>query len=889
MFARAAAFAACAIALLATAAAQPALPSVPSMPSIPSLPSPSIASLPSASVPALPGLPLSSLPSLPGVSIADGARVIVLHVPLSASASSSGPRSGSLQEPLGSGVLDVVVSKAALPGAGGSADVGAYLVQAQAVLPTGALPLPTMVVESAPDGVPPEAQSQVDAVAAAAADLQSQLAALAAMAQSQVPDSQPIVDQAGALAAQAAWIQALAEAAASQGSAGAAAEAALAQAMLARVAAGLELLQQGLDGFSHMMGLDATPSPSSEAPSPSPSPSDSSMSLPPIPDDIVAALAAAQQQAADLAAQVAAAQGAVADAVGQALDQATAGLADAQAKAQAALDGARIAAQDAQDMLMGKEGDAQSAAEGQAASVAAAIDDLQRQAGEQAAPAAEAVGQAMSAIDDALAQLQWARDWSAAAQGYAAGSAAGSAADAQAALDQALSSTMAVATLVSDAASAHGGAAAADALAQAQALVRQADAQARDAEAKLSAAMASLGVIPAGLAPAVSSDAANPAQLVAVCMMLGDGQVCADYATPSSPDQGAVTVLVAVPTALDPQGLLSSVSEATGMVPSPPSIGPLPLPGGSSSSSSSPASSTSSSPASDSGSSSLPVDALSSSSSSSSSSAAASGAGSAGGQSPQPPVLDVHAAPDPLALDSGQQGILTVTVRNSGGSADSVRITLQGDAPVAWDMDQDTVSVPAGASVDVPVRITPQAAGSGHLTAIATGAVAQPASDDVAVSVAAPAASAASISASLDPTSLQGVVGHASLLTVRLANAGAAADVVKVAADAAGVDVEPAGLQVALQPGESAVRQLTLTPLRDGSSVVHVRLTSAHGLDLAPLASIAAMEPAAAEPPSDAHSSSPAPDAGHKSPGLGMLLTAAAVLGVAFAVRRRLR
>jgi hypothetical protein len=249
-------------------------------------------------------------------------------------------------------------------------------------------------------------------------------------------------------------------------------------------------------------------------------------------------------------------------------------------------------------------------------------------------------------------------------------------------------------------------------------------------------------------------------------------------------------------------------------------------------------------------------------------------------------------SPDPVRLLDGDQGVMAVTVRNLGDAADIVRVTMSGDAPVAYDTPQESQSVAPGQSVHFTIRLTPQRVGSGTLSAVATGSSGSLAKD-VRVEVAAKQAAdpATRIVASLDPVVLPAHVGKASVLSVRLANQGSAADTVQVEPDAgsARVSFDPAHIQVALAPGESAVRQFRVTPLQEGEAVLHVHLVSAGGLDVMPLATLEASHAAAGDGGSHDGSSSGAPAGKHKSPGLEAPAMVAALAAALAAVSRRRR
>jgi hypothetical protein len=190
---------------------------------------------------------------------------------------------------------------------------------------------------------------------------------------------------------------------------------------------------------------------------------------------------------------------------------------------------------------------------------------------------------------------------------------------------------------------------------------------------------------------------------------------------------------------------------------------------------------------------------------------------------------------DSLALRMGEQGSVLVTIRNEGDAADRVRVTAQTDAPIALDSPTDVLDLAPGEQAQVAVRVTPVEAGSGTLDLLATGDAAGTVRDSVAVSIAAAPASAADISASLEPSALQGAVGQSIAVDVRLANNGPVADRVVVQLSGAGMQADPARIEVLLQPAESVLREVRLTPQYPGPLEVVLAITSDKGADLKPM------------------------------------------------------
>lgn len=814
--------------------------------------------------------PLAATQPLP--VLAPHHQVLLVPVPLDAAGS------GSLRLPVDGGLLELRVDPILLPGPGGSIDVAAYLAQATLLLDDGLrIPLPSMVVQPQGQALDGPAASAVADAAAQAALLRARLDAVSqSMPASDDPQLPPaaaehiatLQREADALVAQASLVQALADEAAGAVGPGAEGAAAIAASWIARAEGALGLLQPGLDRLDQTVSplLPPEPSPeptptSSPTPSPSASPApeleapDLSAAEQALEDAVASAQAAADDAQRDFAEARMALESMAADAV--------AAIEDAAQQIPSAEEGALLAAGLAQQALaQGEE-----SASKQAAKARAALDET----------APGPMNRLDKALATAAAELEWAADWVALAQAEAAPLSQDALADANRSIALAQATVANVQALVVR----HGEAqsqAAADAIAQQVAeselaleMAAGEAGAARDALAALvegAAAEAGLDPIPVPPSP-LAYDAATQT----LCLAGGAAAMaCLHYAhVPDEPAE-AVTVAVAIPAAPgapDTPSLPGVPPLPTGG--STPTLPPLPtgLPGlgspsGSASASGSPSPSPSGSP--------------------SGSASASSSSGPAGAM----PHLAVSADRDVLDLRMGEQGAVVLTIRNDGDAADTVRVTAQTDAPIALDTPDAQLALAPGESGQVTVRVTPRAAGSGALQLLASGEKAATASDSLQVRVAAAPAAAASIVASLEPTSLQSAVGQRSAVTLHVRNDGSVADTVAMAAAGDGFDAEPARIEMTLQPGESASRQIWLTARQEGPLQVALAVTSTRGADLHPLVLLDAVAalPSADDAPASGDDGDDAKAKG--SPGAGLLVVLAAVGAAAAAMRRRL-
>ena len=379
------------------------------------------------------------------------------------------------------------------------------------------------------------------------------------------------------------------------------------------------------------------------------------------------------------------------------------------------------------------------------------------------------------------------------------------------------------------------------------------------------------------------------AETMSVCVDSLAAQACFQYRSPAD-SPASLTVLLAIPTGpgvLDDIAALLPVDLDDPLPTSQPPV-PVPMPTGlpgppEPSATSSPSSSaTSQGPEEEEqeeeeGSDPLPDPLASSTSASSSESPATS------------PHLEAEAEATTLSLEMGEQDSLVMTVRNDGTAADTVRLTAQTDAPIAFDTTDGSVHLAPGQQHEFVVRITPLAAGSGTLDLIATGEEAGTVLDSVLVAVQEPPSPQpqASIAASLDPTAIQSAVGQATAVTIRLANEGPVADLVSVKVSGQDLRAEPAQIQTLLQPGEAIARQVWITPLTEGASQIVMRITSDHGADLKPIVmmdAVGSSAPIDDDVPEDASGEDDSKD----SPGFG-LVAAGAAMAFALLARRKLR
>ncbi|MEK6975953.1 MAG: hypothetical protein AABY18_06395 [Candidatus Thermoplasmatota archaeon] len=799
-----------------------------------------------------------SAASRPLPPIANDHTVIAVQVPLDALGS------GSLQIPVAGGILDLRVVPAPLSGAGGDVDVQAFVAQASLLMPDGVrIPLPNLVIvpEHEPlDGQPAQALA---ALAAAAGALSQALENATGEAASQAEQLQgnasdqaaAIQDALAALQAEAALVQAYAEEAAGATAQatqdGVDAQVAIALAMVSQLEPALLVIEDGLDSVAAQANAIA---PSPAAPDPSG-----------LQTALEAAIANAQAQSEDTSQQATLARQAL---VGGAKDASDDN--DPVEARRHLMGGAKAALALAQDALADNEAGAQQ----QLAMLITALQGEAAANGQQAQAQAEAT---TAALSQAAADLEWASAWLAAAQSQPPAVAEAGLASAEASAAAAQATVNDLRAIVN----AYSPDAVQPAVeAQEQALT-QGEAELAAAAAAIGAAQAEVDATLAQGEQAVGDLAADPESVgegYALCLDSLDSQICLTYVAPAASAPPSVRLLVALPVGpevdLDLPGsvttLTSGLGDLTSSLTGSPTPPPLPLPTGFPGSTSASASPSASSSAS------------SSSSSASASSSASSSSSSTTAQAQ--PHLVVEAASDALSLRMGEQASLRVSVRNDGDAADTVRLTAQTDAPIAFDSTTEALDLAPGAAGEFVLRITPRAAGSGQLEVLATGDRAGTVKDVVAIDVAAAAAAAAAIVASIEPSALQGSVGQALAVSVALANEASVADLVSLTVSGAGFSAEPARFDVLLQPDERVVREVRITPSQAGALQVVLAITSEHGADLKPLVAFDAHDGAAPADGSLGAGDKPAKD----TPGLGALAVAAAVVLTFLGVRRRL-
>lgn len=805
-------------------------------------------------VPAASGQPLA----LPDVAARH--QVLALDVPV-------GPDGrGSLQVPVSGGILDIDLVPAPLAGAGGAVDAEAYVAYVTLLLADGtSMPLPSMVILSEEVALEGPLSDAFHDLAAQAEELHQALLGLQASPADDLIGQVPgLQEQVAALAQQAAFIVAFAQAVADVLTDGAEELLAIFSGTIATIEAAVALLEDGIGRVAEQAeGLPlptGSPSPApSPSPSPSPSPTPSSTSSP----SPIADLSAAEEAFDDAMADV---QAALADlekeleGVRATIEQAGGVVGEEAGKAAAIVGGTLNGVAMA---LAGAEAEARRMREA-----------AESQANENVASTQAFLADMQAGIDEALADVAWATDWLEAAQAFAPSAVQGPLGDAQRAVDVANRTAWRLADVVQDQSPAPQD--------DVESLAAGLQAQVGEAQAAVARAALLIDEVAGSLQPDVSMDDADG---MTVCSATADSQACLMYVEPAGEAQvGVVRVLVALPLA-DPllvelPGPVGSLTGSITGVPSPtppplptsqpsPTFPPLPtgLPPSSSSSSSSASSS--------------------SASASSSPSGSASSSSSSQGNAPAPKLV-IEADRDALSARMGEHANLEVTVRNEGAAADVVRLTAQTNAPIAIDTPTESLSIAPGASGKFNVRVTPLDDGSGRLDLIATGDAAGSVKDSVAVTVAPAASAAADLTVSVQPSALEGAVGQSMAITLRIANDGPVADKVNVAVSGTGFQAEPANVEAELGPGESVLREVRVTAVAAGAHDVLIAITSQRGADLQPLVLLDAHSAGGAddgERGKDGGSSAPAKG----SPAMPPIAVALAI-AVAFAlVRRRLR
>ena len=247
------------------------------------------------------------------------------------------------------------------------------------------------------------------------------------------------------------------------------------------------------------------------------------------------------------------------------------------------------------------------------------------------------------------------------------------------------------------------------------------------------------------------------------------------------------------------------------------------------------------------------------------------------------PKLGMSASPASVNLREGQQGLLTVKIKNEGERFDNVYLGAQTDAPISIDSTQDAITLEPGQTGEYVLRLTPRAPGSGTIKLVASSGNGATSSLSVPIMIANAPASSSDIVASVEPAMLDTEVGQSSIVTIRLENKGSLGEHLTLLATASGADVEPAKIEVYLGSGESAVRSIDVTPTQSGMSSVQVHLQSAGGADLKPIVVVDADEASTTQSDDDPK---PVPSKG-KSPGLAVPIIVIVLAGALLLVRRR--
>lgn len=808
------------------------------------------------------------------VQESDGMTMIAVRFPL---AGPPGADDLSFQYPLGSDVLYVDLQPVALPGPGGSVDVDAFLAEAWLVTGAGIISLPSLIIlpeEGTLEGELAEAVEELQAdlvalrleVEALAADAEE--AAAGAQAEAAIA-AQEVHDEAMALAAEVAWLQAMAAEIVGETSSGAEAQMALANAMIARIQAGLALLDPVVAHLEEELAsvVPPTPTPPTTPATPSPDPL----------EPVRGRLEKVQERIDRAVERAEAARDTLVAEAGEALAKV-----DELVDEQAALDAARTAVEAALQALQAEVDKDKAVAEEKAEGAKAKVEELKlavdalRAAAEATRAEKEqevqaAAEEAQESLDEAIAPMRWALDWAESARAWAQSAGDDSVADAMGTVEQAAATAEAVRAIVERYAGENVGPGSDAALAQAAAALDGASGQLAQAQASLEAALAQLQGLPGGLDP--PDPEAPDADSVALCVEGPLASICTEYASPG-PDQKEIVVLVAVPRAEIPG--LPPLSQTVPGIPvgpgGPPSVSTaqeptvptLPgLPSTSPTVSQPPSSPTAPSTS---------APATSPSPTPQSTQARAS-----------PPQLHLAAEPADLQMVEGRQETLLVRIRNSGGSPDTVRLTIEMDAPVTADSTQGSIAVDPGREETFSVRVTPLSSGSGSLTLVASGDEGGTLRREIAVFVARPPSSASNITARLDPAALRVTLGEEAFLTVHIANGGTSPETVTFLASAGAAELSPASGSVYVAPGESAVRQVTVTPTREGDSSVRVRLSTSTGVLLEPVAFLGVGPSAAVQ---EEGPGSPTPSEPGSTPGFGWALLTVALIGGAVASRR---
>lgn len=806
-------------------------------------------------------LSLAAAPTAPAqgflsvVQEADGTTIVAVRIPASGAALDG----VTAQFPLAEGILAIEVEKVLLGGPGGSMDVEAYLAQANLLLDGLTTPLPSLIV--IPQGDPFE-ESTTAALQELAREMETLQVELEAAAAGTESESDELHDAALEAAAEAAWIHAMSAEAASLATSAAEEEAPMLFALVSRVESGLELLDPLIDHLEE----------------------EGDAAVPDVPPAVTNNIAKAQQKVEAGLQKAEEAKALLA----QKIDNARA-VVDDLVDEQAALDAARVAlegallaiddaadhaqaeaeetAEDAQARLESEKGKALKKVEFLNGLVekAADRDDVQK-----AADMAEA------ALDETLAPLQWARDWVDAAHAWGDASKEATADDALAAIDRSIARLEAARALVEKYRDQNVQPSLDEALAEVPAALASVQDELDAAQGQLEAALKDVEGIAGGLDPSANHPDGPEAT---VCFEPAAASLCFQYASPDDEADKEIVLLVAIP-ALSvpdlsslPATPLPSASAPTLVVPSastPAASAPtLNLPGATT-----PTASTATVPTLISGkpkpSVGLP-------------SLSQDPAGSDGPElteennqnQPAHAGLEISTVPATIDVQEGQQGVLTIRLRNTGTATDTFRVTLHTDAPVTADASQEKVVVEPGKHGSLSVRLTPLTSGSGTLKIVATGDLAGTVRHQLPVTVSRLPPAAADIFASLEPDRIHSLVGQQTLLTIELANRGSALDHIELFAAGEGVTVQPSVLQASLAPGESVVRQVRLTPTQEGEVPVTLRLESEKGAHLQPIVILDVDSQALGLP------EEPAPPAKKGStPGFGAVLVAAAALAV---------
>lgn len=844
--------------------------------------------------------PAALTQSQPALSIVEnnaGTIVLTVKIPM---VDGELPGDGSYQFPTAGGLLLIDLQPVTLPGAGGSVDVDAYLAEASFLADGVLTQLPSLLILPDEEMLTGpiherllELQASIDALALELEALSTEVNGQTEWAHGEILTAM----------AEVAWLQAMSEEASSVAGPGAEEQIAIVNSLLAYIDVMLPLVEALVDGIS---GTIAAANPG-------------------VPPEVWEALDEVNASVDKAMADAGAARD---ELVAEAGRQAT--MVDEAVDAQGKINGVLVALQAAYDAIMAEDEEEPEPepepeepkepslaeriveermrrANENASGAQAKVEELnalaQAEAGRHSAELQNAAQEALVSIDESLAPLHWALDWTESAKSVTDGASKVALESAERSLANAIAILEAEKAVVKKYTDQQFMPTIDAQLAGASAELDKASKDIEAAQSQVEAARAQLeSDIMGGLEPAEEEEEPAPEEpegddVFAVCMDQPTSVVCAEYQKPGSMD-GQLTLVITVPNIsgfIPGLPLESGAALPTGPIPVLPSTpgapgggvpsGPqptltqvAPTPTGSPGLGlPNPTLTSGSMPAVPSGS---PLSAPSSLPAASSSAAASP---SPSGPAPVP-KLGMSVSPAKSALREGQQDVLRVTVKNEGNAVDDIYLGTQTDAPVSIDATKEVLHLEPGQAGEFVLRLTPLAPGAGKIKLVASSGNGATTSQEVPVTIAPVAKSASNLVAAVDPMLLETVVGALSQLTIRLENKGNVAEKITIASSSSGADVEPAMMELRLEPGESAIRELDVVPTQSGKSSVWVHMQSERGADLKPIVIFEA------EPSSQSQDEDPVPTpAKGKSPGLALPVIVAVLALALVMVRRRVK